>query len=52
MILRAIPARYRVISRAAETYDTVTLGLEPVDRVFSTFNVAAPGFADRPGRRR
>jgi anaerobic sulfite reductase subunit B len=31
MSLAAIPARYRVTSRAAETYDTVTLGLEPVD---------------------
>jgi len=29
--LQAVPARYRVVSRAAETYDTVTLGLEPVD---------------------
>jgi anaerobic sulfite reductase subunit B len=28
----AIPARYRVTSREAETYDTVTLGLEPVDQ--------------------
>jgi anaerobic sulfite reductase subunit B len=32
MSLAAIPARYRVTSRAAETYDTVTLGLEPVDQ--------------------
>jgi NAD(P)H-flavin reductase len=29
---QAIPARYRVTSRVAETYDTVTLGLEPVDQ--------------------
>jgi NAD(P)H-flavin reductase len=32
MTLQAIPARYRVASRAAETYDTVTLGLEAVDQ--------------------
>jgi anaerobic sulfite reductase subunit B len=32
MSLQAIPARYRVASREAETYDTVTLGLEPVDQ--------------------
>ena len=32
MSLPAIPARYRVTSRAAETYDTVTLNLEPVDQ--------------------
>jgi NAD(P)H-flavin reductase len=32
MSLQAIPARYRVTSRSAETYDTVTLGLEPVDQ--------------------
>jgi len=31
MSLQAVPARYRVASRAAETHDTVTLGLEPVD---------------------
>ncbi len=31
MSLQAVPARYRVASRAAETYDTVTLVLEPVD---------------------
>jgi len=32
MSLQAMPARYRVSSRAAETHDTVTLGLEPVDQ--------------------
>ena len=32
MSIEAIPARYRVTSREAETYDTVTLGLEPVDQ--------------------
>jgi anaerobic sulfite reductase subunit B len=32
MSLQAMPARYRVTSRATETYDTVTLGLEPVDQ--------------------
>ena len=32
MSLQAVPARYRVASRAAETHDTVTLGLEPVDQ--------------------
>jgi anaerobic sulfite reductase subunit B len=32
MSLQTIPARYRVTSRAVETYDTVTLGLEPVDQ--------------------
>jgi anaerobic sulfite reductase subunit B len=31
MNLQALPARYRVASRAVETYDTVTLVLEPVD---------------------
>jgi anaerobic sulfite reductase subunit B len=32
MSFQAIPARYRVTSRDDETYDTVTLGLEPVDQ--------------------
>jgi anaerobic sulfite reductase subunit B len=31
MSLQALPARYRVAARAAETLDTVTLALEPVD---------------------
>jgi anaerobic sulfite reductase subunit B len=31
MSLQAPPARYRVAARAAETHDTVTLQLEPVD---------------------
>jgi len=30
--MQALPARYRVTSRDAETHDTVTLALEPVDR--------------------
>jgi anaerobic sulfite reductase subunit B len=32
MTLQTLPARYRITSRAAETHDTVTLGLEPVDQ--------------------
>jgi anaerobic sulfite reductase subunit B len=32
MTLQTLPARYRIASRAAETHDTVTLGLEPVDQ--------------------
>ena len=32
MTLDTLPARYRIASRAAETHDTVTLGLEPVDQ--------------------
>jgi anaerobic sulfite reductase subunit B len=32
MTLQAVPARYRVASRTAETHDTVSLGLEPVDQ--------------------
>jgi anaerobic sulfite reductase subunit B len=32
MTVQTLPARYRVASRAAETHDTVTLGLEPVDQ--------------------
>jgi len=32
MSLQAVPARYRVVSREAETRDTVTLRLEPVDQ--------------------
>jgi NAD(P)H-flavin reductase len=39
--LQAVPARYRVASIHAETHDTVTLGLEPVD---------APIGAHRPGQ--
>jgi anaerobic sulfite reductase subunit B len=34
--MQAIPARYRVSSRETETYDTVTLGLEPVDQPIPT----------------
>jgi anaerobic sulfite reductase subunit B len=32
MTMRTLPSRYRVTSRAAETHDTVTLALEPVDQ--------------------
>ena len=32
MSLQALPARYRVAARTAETHDTVTLRLEPVDQ--------------------
>ncbi len=41
MSLQAVPARYRVASSRAETHDTVTLGLEPVD---------SPIAAYRPGQ--
>ena len=37
MNLQAIPVRYLVTSRAAETYDTVTLGLEPVDQPIAPY---------------
>jgi NAD(P)H-flavin reductase len=32
MTPQTLPARYRIASRAAETHDTVTLALEPVDQ--------------------
>ena len=41
MSLQPVPVRYRVTSSQAETHDTVTLGLEPVDQ---------PIAAHRPGQ--
>jgi anaerobic sulfite reductase subunit B len=36
MTLQTLPARYRIAWRAAETHDTVTLALEPVDQPIGT----------------